>query len=213
MQKYVRQKLIDPDKVFELDWAYFAGLIDGEGYIEFSHRKAYGKKALAPSYLKRGFVRTFKLSISSGNKWLLDEIVNRIGAGSIYSGKKNYQQLARATNPNDVFVTYALTYFSKNLEIILEHVIPYLILKQRIAELTLAGLKIYLSTRREYSLIKEQEMLKLKEQYDVEFYEKLHSQAFNHGRLVDKQIEPSSSKPMKRKHVQSKLANKAEAKP
>lgn len=127
-------------EVKETDWAYLAGMIDGEGYL-------YVLLHSNPSYrreMKKGYAREFRCFISSGSKDLLEKIQTNIGnIGTITRHKykpetlkdEKYRGKHRVDN-------YTLRFYQGALRKILPKVIPYLILKKEPAEVMLKMLEI-----------------------------------------------------------------------
>jgi hypothetical protein len=114
-------------EVPETTWAYFAALLDGEGYLyPFMH--------VNPSYIKttkKGYGREFRCLIYNGSKELLEKVSTDIGMGHIVTHKKESK---KEKNRID---TYSLRFYQGNLRIILPKIIPYLILKKKQAEIML----------------------------------------------------------------------------
>ena len=134
----------------ETIWAYIAGLVDGEGYFKIRHIKN--------SKLKRGYAREFLLTITNTSKPLLLEVQKQIGLGKIYThNPKN-------GNAN---TGYTLRFFAGNCRIILPNIIPYLLLKKKLAEVLLESLNIIRSTHP--SKIKEKRLMQLEKKYIYEF--------------------------------------------
>ncbi len=112
----------------EQEWAYIAGLFDGEGYFGvFKHT--------SPSFRERtkdGFVREYRISIANNSKELLEYVQKIVGQGIIYVHKR--------TNPNHA-TGYRLCFYPNSAREILPHVIPYLFLKKELAEIILEMLE------------------------------------------------------------------------
>jgi len=119
-------------EVPETTWAYFAGLLDGEGYLyPFIHRN--------PSYIrttKKGYGREFRCLIYNGSKDLLEKVRTDIGMGHIVLHKKKSKKGQRRID------TYSLRFYQGNLRIILPKILPYLILKKKQAEIMVEMMKI-----------------------------------------------------------------------
>jgi hypothetical protein len=123
-------------EVPETTWAYLAGLIDGEGYLDvFLHSN--------PSYrrqMKKGYARQFSLYIANNSRELLENVQKNIGnLGTIT--KHNYSPATRkrAEEKGRRYTSdlHTLRFYANNLRIILPKVIPYLILKKQPAEIML----------------------------------------------------------------------------
>lgn len=110
----------------ETDWAYLAGLIDGEAYLNiFLHTNPYFKRTT-----KEGYAREFKLEIASSEKLLLDEVRKRMeNTGIIMEHKRTVKDSPNAHSG------YTLRFSHNQLRIILPKIIPYLILKKNLAQL------------------------------------------------------------------------------
>ena len=114
----------------ETQWAYVAGIFDGEGYLGiFKHT--------SPSFranTKQGFVVEYRINISNNSKDLLLKIKELTGGyGTIYTHKR--------TNPNHA-TGYRLSFYPNAGRLILPKIIPYLILKRETAEIMLKMLQV-----------------------------------------------------------------------
>lgn len=121
----------------ETAWAYFAGLLDGEGYLyPLMHRNPYFIRTT-----KKGYGREFRCLIYNGSKDLLETVRANIGMGHIVTHKKESK---KEKNRID---TYSLRFYQGNLRIILPKIIPYLILKKALAEIVLEMLHVVTNIR------------------------------------------------------------------
>jgi len=105
--------------VSETDYAYLAGLIDGDGTISFEvtyHRRNK----------KFNFYPQLKIALTKSQKWLLEELSKHYG-GSVYTKKQ--------------FAEWYITN-RKVIKKLLEKLIPYLKLKKENAQIVLEGIKI-----------------------------------------------------------------------
>jgi hypothetical protein len=140
-------------EVPETTWAYFAALLDGEGYLyPFMHRNPYFIRTT-----KKGYGREFRCLIYNGSKDLLETVRKNIGMGHIVTHKKESK---KEKNRID---TYSLRFYQGNLRIILPKIIPYLILKKRQAEIMLEMLDIVKNVRNQQ--LRETKLLLLHKQF------------------------------------------------
>ncbi len=114
----------------EEQWAYIAGLFDGEGYLAvFKHT--------SPSFrerLKEGFVREYRVSLSSNSKELLEYVQTLIdGKGKIYEHKR--------INPKHA-TGYRLSFYPNTVREIFPHIIPYMYLKKEMTQIILQMLEV-----------------------------------------------------------------------
>ena len=105
-----------------IDYAYFAGLIDGDGYI-----------FVTPKPLGRYPRSRVQVVITSSNKWFLEKIKRSVGSGGIYQRKANDTRYSSKPSFNFVISKRGV------VREILEKALPYLILKRKKA---LQALKI-----------------------------------------------------------------------
>jgi hypothetical protein len=142
----------------ETEWAYLAGLIDGEGYMNILlHTSPSGRKA------GRGYARDFVLTICNTSISLLKEMQEKIGFGWICEHKR--KRTDAGVN------TFTLRFSHNNLRGILPKIIPYLILKKEPAKIMLESLTLIKETKQ-----KEREQILLAN--DAAFkiaYSKTHS--------------------------------------
>lgn len=133
-------------EVPETTWAYFAALLDGEGYLyPFMHRNPYFIRTT-----KKGYGREFRCFIYNGSRDLLETVRKNIGMGHIQPHGKT---------PN----YYSLRFYQGNLRIILPKIIPYLILKKKQAEIMLEMLNIVKNVRNQQ--LRETKLLLLHKQF------------------------------------------------
>lgn len=98
----------------QLDFAYFAGLFDGEGSISFAHRKT------------RHFLEP-KISITNTDKAIMEEVHLNFG-GHLYSYPDK-------RNPNWKQRYEWYVHNMNDIEIFLSKILPYLKIKHKQAEL------------------------------------------------------------------------------
>jgi hypothetical protein len=108
----------------EANYAYLAGMMDGDGSIALYKRKDYRTQT--------GFSFTPKMRISAVSKLHLEKLQEIFG-GSIDNGYKNH------LSKN---LVYNLGWSSNQIRDLLPKIEPYLILKKKEANLLLEGLKI-----------------------------------------------------------------------
>lgn len=115
----------------ETKWAYIAGLLDGEGYMDiFLHSNPYFLKT------KKGYAREFRCNICNTNKELLEKVEEMIGKKcDLVEHKRN--------PPNPKWKNgFTLRFHPTVLRTLLPKVIPYLVLKKEFAQIILEELTI-----------------------------------------------------------------------
>lgn len=108
------------DTLSDTQWAYIAGMIDGDGSITIS-RHSYTPKTYPRPYYSP------QLCIYNTNKEVIDTIGEWIGFGGVY--KKEYK--------NHYRTQYIFRLFGKKAKLVLQGVLPYLIIKREQAEIVL----------------------------------------------------------------------------
>lgn len=143
-------KVAQPQKaILETDWAYLAGLIDGEGFLDiFLHSNPSIRKTC-----KRGYSREFKLLIQNSNLAILkfiQELVASVAKSVICTHKPKPPRLQKVNS-------YSLRFYHNSIRIILPKLIPYFILKKELAEIIVKELAIISnelpSDKREHTLL------------------------------------------------------------
>jgi hypothetical protein len=117
----------------ETDWAYFAGLIDGEAYIDIFLRQN-------PTDVKtrRGYAREFKLQVAGSSRKLLEQVQENIGSlGKITTHRRDKEEQEKGWNEY-----YTLRFSHNQQRMILPKIMPYLILKKPLANIVLRALNI-----------------------------------------------------------------------
>ena len=114
------------NKLKNIDLAYLAGLIDGEGCIYFG--KEWSKRAEKSS--KRGFVWSPRLIIG----------MNDFGPVSFFANKLKTK--VHILNQPDNKVRYTATIYSGNIRLFLPQITPYLQGKKEQAELLMKALSL-----------------------------------------------------------------------
>jgi hypothetical protein len=120
------------DQIKDTDYAYLAGMIDGEGYISILH---HNKKIKVSC---RGYELESTLKLTSMNKDLLDSIQKTFNMGKIVVMKDK----RRREEDDTIILIYDLRFRVSEQRIILPKVIPYLRYKKKIAEIILNFLTI-----------------------------------------------------------------------
>ena len=111
----------------ETDWAYLAGMIDGEGYMGITrHYKDKSKSGTS----KRGYEIETRLCISSMNERELTTIGNLLALGHV----STVVHIRKNSGPNP---GYELRFCPNHQRIIFPRVIPYLIQKKHMAKIIL----------------------------------------------------------------------------
>jgi hypothetical protein len=119
----------------ETDWAYFAGMIDGEGHLGlFRHYKHNG------SVSKRGYEIEPKLNITNMNKQNLIVMQETIKLGNLITCVYRRKGI-------DPFEGYELRFSVNEQRKIYPKIIPYLIQKKEVAEIILKLLDYRLSKK------------------------------------------------------------------
>jgi len=138
----------------ETKWAYIAGLIDGEGYLDiFLHTNPYFRKNV-----KKGYAREFRVNICNSNKDLLNKVQEMIGEKcELCEHKRKPEQTTHHS-------AFTLRFHPTVLRILLPKIIPFLILKKELAQIILEELTIIKKVRgrkRPPKLLREKLLLKL----------------------------------------------------
>ena len=114
----------------ETDWAYLAGLIDGEGQMDILLRANPNTK-----HIGRGYTREFRLNITNGSRELLVELQQKIGMGSIYLQDVTW-------SPTHRVKMYSYRFSHNPIRKVLPNIIPYLMLKKKLAVMLLEELDL-----------------------------------------------------------------------
>jgi hypothetical protein len=114
-----------------MEFAYLAGVIDGEGCIALYRRK--DKKA------KRGITYAPKLAISSTDLWWLEAIRQQFGGYIGSAGNSNWNNKKKC---------WQLLFSSNEARMLLPGLIPHLVLKKQQAEVLLSALSITIDHRK-----------------------------------------------------------------
>jgi hypothetical protein len=109
----------DARKLTEVERAWLAGVIDGEGSILIA------KITPETAYRRRGFYYSARLEIANSNNTFLQRVMELIGKGSTSSTKEKHP------NWKD---KWQYTGYTSVLKAILPQILPYLIVKKRVAE-------------------------------------------------------------------------------
>jgi hypothetical protein len=142
-------------------WAYFAGIVDGEGHLTlFRHYKPKSKVGIS----KRGYELEPHMKITNMNKRMLTEISNKVGSGTM-----NTLIDKRRKDGIEGRHTYDLRFYPNQQRIILPKIIPHLIQKKEMATVLLEFLDF-----RQKSMPREE-----KEKGYLSFEEKFWSAYFN----------------------------------
>ena len=108
----------------ETDWAYFAGMIDGEGHVGlYRHRD---KKC------KRGYSYRVVLGITNTQIPLLLDLQRRFGGIVHEQGKSGFSDKP----------VFGLRFSANAMRDILPRVLPYIVLKKKDLEIMLRAMKI-----------------------------------------------------------------------
>jgi hypothetical protein len=133
----------------ETEWAYLAGLIDGEGYLNILlHTSPSGRKH------GKGYARDFILTICNTQKELLVTVKEKLGFGYIYEHKRKEGTIGANT--------FTLRFSHNELRGVLPKILPYLLLKKDAAQIMLDSLNII----KEISLSEERENMLLQKGLD-----------------------------------------------
>jgi hypothetical protein len=139
----------------ETKWAYIAGLIDGEGYLDiFLHTNPSRRKIV-----KKGYGREFRCNICNSNKELLNKVQEMIGEKCELVEHKRKPYLQKTQNSG-----FTLRFHPTVLRILLPKIIPFLILKKELAQIILEELTIIKKVKgkkRPPKLLREKLLLKL----------------------------------------------------
>jgi hypothetical protein len=118
--------------VTETTWAYFAGLIDGEGHINI-----YRNSSQTKIHYKDGWRRDYILNITNNSTELLEIVQKKINLGQV----KSYYYNSHSTKQYKAFTSF-LRFDANSIRVILPKVLPYLVLKREMAEIMLKSLKV-----------------------------------------------------------------------
>lgn len=100
--------------ILETDWAYIAGMIDGEGHLTiFRHYKKQGIRISS-----RGYDLEPRLHIANMNLKNLEYIKNKINLGHI--------QKLKIKREDGVMVSYELRFNPSEIILIIPNILPYL---------------------------------------------------------------------------------------
>jgi hypothetical protein len=156
----------------ETFWAYFAGMVDGEGYLKIWHIKQ--------NKVKRGYAREYRLAIGLGNKEPLEQMRAKLGMGKIYAHYRQPDQTEESLS------SYDLRFWAGDCRVILPKIMPYLIQKKRLAEIMIQCLN---------SIREEEQILELEKAFNYEFYHVIHKDNISKGWHSKKRALRLSSNP------------------
>lgn len=142
----------------ETFWAYFAGIVDGEGYLKIWRIKQ--------NKVKRGYAREYRLAIELGDRVPLEQMQLKLGMGKIYTHYKKNE------NKEVYGLGYDLRFWAGDCRVILPKIVPYLIQKKRLAEIMIQCLN---------SIRDEKQILELEKAFDYEFYHVIHKDKIGKG--------------------------------
>jgi len=120
------------ESISESTWAYFAGLVDGDGTILIQRNSSRSNRQY-----RDGWRRTYVLSVSSVSLNFLNQLHDLIKLGKVraYFYKKTY---SKSHYGNVNFYRFE----TNEIRAILPKIIPYLVLKKNLAEIMWRSLKI-----------------------------------------------------------------------
>lgn len=114
------------DSIEETFWAWLAGLIDGEGYINLHKTKN--------PRCKTGYAWKSLVVITNNHKPVLEFIQQKIETGALYT--RPYKKREKEYNP-----TYDLRFYGNTIRVLIPKLLPYLQVKRERAILLLEALK------------------------------------------------------------------------
>lgn len=142
---------IAPIQLTDVEWAYIAGIIDGEGYLRIEKRIARDKRGSS------GYTRVYLLpyiGVSNTDEELMKWLHKRLGGSYIRNGMTTRQRPMYNLIINTVGRVYP----------VLQQVMPYLIIKRRHAEVLQAFCKNRLVRQKQNSPYMQQ---------DYEYYKQM----------------------------------------
>jgi len=126
-------------------WAYFAGIMDGEGSLNIYYRQSIHDRAIG-----KGYARWFMMYVRNASIELLEFIQAKVGLGQVYVHKND---IGRDHDKD----SYSLRFGHNEIRQILPFLIPHMFLKKPLASLMLDELTYISQTvptvKREQALI------------------------------------------------------------
>lgn len=176
MPEYKPRKSVDTEPALKMtseDWAYLAGIVDGEGFISFVPRGVSSKGLIK--------MRAAAVGVSTSSRDLLNWLRGKIGG--------TFSMLRPRDHTNSKYI-YNWRITNYRAVVLARSIRPYLKIKGRQAELLIEHYEIRMRSRDERTMIRDELGVRYMPEV-VLALDKIHNEIFDlnaRGRLVKKSL-------------------------